>query len=172
MQPFSLQDSNSEVNSDAGSQSLFGSTLNENFDDAHLDPSRRFPVGLEGRTAVDDRSICGASRSLPGAKRLAKGVTVDDSKYAHMLARAFISCKDADEFLFPWEYGHLKPFFQRDSECNDIDKSWLSVKADWVGVGLNLEWMECCTQKPSWPCLTKRLQNRTPCCPSWLSANG
>ena len=134
LQPFSLQDSNSEVNSDAGSRSLFGSTLNDNFDDAHSDSSRHNPVGLEGRTAVDDRNTCGASRSLPGAKRLAKGVTVDDSKYAHMLARAFISCKDADEFLFPWEYGHLKPFFQRDSECNDIDKSWLSVKADWVGL--------------------------------------
>ena len=65
MQPFSLQDSNSEVNSDAGSRSLFGSTLNDNFDDTHSDSSRHNPVGLEGRTAVDDRNTCGASRSRP-----------------------------------------------------------------------------------------------------------
>ena len=52
-----------------------------------------------------------------------------------MLANAFISCKDSEDFLFPWETGHLKQFFQSDSESLAVDKAALTVRADWMDLG-------------------------------------
>ena len=70
-----------------------------------------------------------------GAKSAVKGPVAGDSRYAHLLANAFISCKDPNEFLFPWETRHLKQFFQPDDELLAVEKEAFTVKADWLDLG-------------------------------------
>ena len=136
LQPFSLQGSASvsDGNSDSGKRSLFhGSAVDDTWSEISGDQAGS-NFDLEGIPTWDEESGLADNASVLGAKRISRGRTLEDSKYAQMLSNAFISCKEVDEFRFPWECGHLKPFFESDRDSNEIDKDFLSVKADWVGL--------------------------------------
>ena len=140
LRPFRLQGSGSQSDNNSNADSVdFGdwdTTLG-------LGEAVQSKVDHEGElNEVQDDSQVGDieperadALSLLGAKRIVKGPVADDSRYSQMLAKAFISCKDHDDFLFPWETGHLKQFFQTDSESLDVEKATLTVKADWMGLG-------------------------------------
>ena len=136
LQPFALQGSASvsDGNSDSGNRSPFQGSSVDGSDGAVSVGPPGSSLDLKGIPIWDEESVAADGASRLGAKQISRGRIMEDSKYAQMLANAFISCKEVDEFRFPWECGHLKPFFESASESNGIDKDFLSVKADWVGL--------------------------------------
>ena len=70
----------------------------------------------EGASGVVD------SLSHLGAKCVVKGPVADDARYAKLLSDAFIGCKDPQDFLCPWETGHLNQFFQPESDSLTIQR--------------------------------------------------